>query len=53
MDKDGRIVVKIWILDATNYDSWKPRMETFMKSLGEKAWRYVVKGWDLSKFMDV
>ena len=52
MDKDVRTVVKIPILDGTNYDSWKPRMETFIKSLGDKAWKNVVKGWDPPKVVD-
>ena len=51
MDKESG-TVKIPILDGTNYDSWKPRMEAFIKSLGNQAWKNVVKGWDPPKATD-
>ena len=52
MDKDGGIVVKIPILHGTNYDSWKPGMEMFINSLGNKSWKNVVKGWEPPKVTD-
>ena len=49
MDKESGTVVKVPILDGTNYDSWKPRMEAYIKSLGNQAWKNIVKGWDPPK----
>ena len=33
------------ILDGTNYDYWKARMVAFIKSMNNKAWKFMVKGW--------
>ena len=32
-------------LDGTNYGYWKERMNAFIKSIDEKAWRSVLQGW--------
>lgn len=42
--KDERSVNKPHILDGTNYDYWKAMMVVFLKSLGNKAWKVVIKG---------
>lgn len=34
------------ILDGTNYDYWKTRKVAFIKSMDNKAWKFMVKGWD-------
>src|SRR4051812_8727451 len=34
------------ILDGSNYDYWKPRMVAVLKSVDNKAWRAVSKGWE-------
>src|SRR4051812_3027134 len=47
MDKEGGgFVNRPPILDESNYDYWKPRMATFLKSLDNKAWRAANKGWE-------
>ena len=46
MDKEGGFVNRPPILDGTNYDYWKARMVAFIKSMDDKAWKAVVKGWD-------
>ena len=33
------------ILDGSNYDYWKPRIISFLKSLHNRAWKVVLKGW--------
>src|SRR4051812_16919052 len=33
------------ILDGSNYDYWKPRMVEVIKSMDNKAWRAVERGW--------
>ena len=33
------------ILDGSNYDLWKPRMEAYIKSLDNRAWKAILKGW--------
>lgn len=43
--KDGRSVNKPPILDGTNYYYWKVMMVVFLKSLGIKSWKVVIKGW--------
>lgn len=43
--KDGGPVNKPPTLDGTNYDYWKDAMVTFLKSMGKKAWKSVIKGW--------
>ena len=34
------------ILDGTNYEYWNVCMVAFIKSMDNKAWKAVVKGWD-------
>lgn len=43
--KDGGSVNKPPILDVTNYDYWKVMIVLFLKSLGNKGWKVVIKGW--------
>src|ERR1051325_871204 len=45
MDKEGGYRNRLPILDGSNYDYWKPRMISFLKSLDNKAWRATDKGW--------
>ena len=46
MDKEGGFVNKSPILDGTNYDYQKAHIMAFIKSMDNKAWKFVVKGWD-------
>lgn len=43
--KDRGSVNKPHVLDGTNYDYWKGMMVDFLKSLGNKAWKVMIKGW--------
>ena len=43
--KDGGSVNKPPILGGTNYDYWKAKMVSFLKSTGIKTWKIVIKGW--------
>ena len=45
MDKEGGFINKPPILDGTKYDYWKTRMIVFLKSIDNKSWKVVVKGW--------
>ena len=45
MDKEGGFVSRPAILDGSNYDYWKPHMVAFLKSLDNRAWKTVLKGW--------
>jgi len=40
------------ILDGTNYDYWKARMVAFLKSMDNKTWKAIIKGWDHPVVMD-
>lgn len=42
---DGVLINKPPILDGTNYDYLKAMMTVFLKSIGNKAWKVVIKGW--------
>lgn len=42
--KDGGSVNKPPILDSTNYDYWKVMMVAFLKSMGNKGCKFVIKG---------
>ena len=53
MDKEREFVNRPPILDGTNYDYWKARMVVVIKSLDNKAWKFVVKGWDPPMVVDV
>ena len=33
------------ILDGTNYDYWKARMTAFLRSIDNKTWKAIIKGW--------
>ncbi|MCH80648.1 gag-pol polyprotein, partial [Trifolium medium] len=33
------------MLNGSNYDYWKSRMEVFLKSIDSKTWKAVVRGW--------
>ena len=46
MDRYIGFVNRPPILDGSNYDYWKPRMVAFLKTLDNKAWRAVIKGWE-------
>src|ERR1044072_2014787 len=43
--KEGGSVTRPHVLDGTNYDYWKARMTAFLKSIDNKTWRAIVKGW--------
>ena len=43
--KDGGLVNKTHVFDGTNYDYWKVMMLAFIKSLGSKTLKVVLKGW--------
>ena len=43
--KEGGSVTRPPVLDGTNYDYWKARMTAFLKSIDNKTWRAIVKGW--------
>ena len=40
------------LLDGTNYDYWKSRMNTFLKSIHNKIWKAVLKGWEHPVVLD-
>ena len=46
MDKEGGFVNRPPLLDGSNYDYWKSRMSAFLKSIDNKTWRVVLKGWE-------
>lgn len=43
--KDGGSVNKPPVFDRTNYDYWKAKMVAFLKSIDNKTWKAVIKGW--------
>lgn len=43
--KDGGSTNKPPILDGTNYDYWKVIMVVFIKFMGNKVWKVVIKEW--------
>lgn len=43
--KDGGSANKTHVLDVANYNYWKPMMVAFLKSIGKKAWKVMIKGW--------
>ncbi|XP_057432426.1 uncharacterized protein LOC130725194 [Lotus japonicus] len=45
-NKEGGSVNRPPILDGTNYDYWKVRMTAFLKSIDNKTWKAIVKGWN-------
>jgi hypothetical protein len=46
MDMEGGSVGRPPLLDGTNYDYWKSRMMTFLKSMDSQTWKAVIKGWE-------
>jgi len=46
MDKEGGFVNRPPLLDGSNYDYWKSRMSTFLKSIDNKTWKAVLKVWE-------
>lgn len=43
--ENGSLVNKPPVLDDTNYEYWKVKMISFLKSTDNKTWKAVVKGW--------
>ncbi|XP_057452420.1 uncharacterized protein LOC130744244 [Lotus japonicus] len=43
--KEGGSINRPPILDGTNDDYWKARMVAFLKSIDNKTWKAIVKGW--------
>lgn len=42
--KEGRSVNQPLNHDGINYDHWKARMVTFLKSMDKKTWKEVING---------
>ena len=53
MERVGGPVNRPPILDGTNYDYWKARMVTFLKSMDNRTWKAVIKGWEHPKLLDI
>ncbi|GAU37544.1 hypothetical protein TSUD_369920 [Trifolium subterraneum] len=49
MYKEGGYTSRPPLLDDSNYDFWKSRMEAFIKSMDMKAWKGILKGWEHPK----
>ena len=45
MGSKGPLKSKVPILDGSNYQFWKARVRTFIKSIDERAWQCVLKEW--------
>ena len=45
MDKEAIYINRPPILCGSNYDMWKPRMVAYIKSLDNRAWKAILKGW--------
>ncbi|CAM8997835.1 unnamed protein product [Rhodiola kirilowii] len=43
--KEGQSITRPPLLEGSNYATWKPMMRSFLKSLDEKAWMTVQRGW--------
>ncbi|CAM8920240.1 unnamed protein product [Rhodiola kirilowii] len=43
--KEGQSITRPSLLEGLNYATWKPVMRSFLKSLDEKVWKAVLKGW--------
>jgi len=52
MEREGGQVNKPPILDGSNYDYWKVRVTTFLKSIDNKTWKAVLKGWEHPRVKD-
>jgi len=44
--KEGGSIIRPPILDGANYDHWKARMVAFLKSMDQKPWKAIIKGWE-------
>jgi hypothetical protein len=44
-NKDRGSINRPPVLDESNYDYWKARMVAFLKSMDNKAWKAIIKGW--------
>ncbi|CAM8943740.1 unnamed protein product [Rhodiola kirilowii] len=44
--KEGQSITRPPLLEGSNYATWKPLMRSFRKSLDERAWKAVLKGWN-------
>ena len=44
--KERGSIIRPPILDDTNYDYWKDRMVTFLKTMDNKTWNVIIKGWE-------
>ncbi|MCI36435.1 gag-pol polyprotein, partial [Trifolium medium] len=43
--KDGGSINRPPVLDESNYDYWKTMMIAFLKSIDNRSWKAVIKGW--------
>ncbi|CAM8892577.1 unnamed protein product [Rhodiola kirilowii] len=43
--KEGQSITRPPLIEGSNYATWKPMMKSFLKSLYEKAWKAVLRGW--------
>ncbi|CAM8969337.1 unnamed protein product [Rhodiola kirilowii] len=43
--KEGQSITRPPLLEGSNYATWKPMMRSFLKSVDEKAWMTVQRGW--------
>nr|ABN06157.1 hypothetical protein MtrDRAFT_AC151520g49v2 [Medicago truncatula] len=46
IDKECGFVNRPPLLDGSNYDYWKSRISAFLKSIDNKIWKAVLKGWE-------
>jgi len=52
MDKEGGFVNRLPLLDGSNYDYWKSCMSAFLKTIDNKTWKVVLKGWEHPVVLD-
>ena len=45
LSREGSSTSRPPLLDGTNYSYWKAKMRAFLKSIDERVWQAVVKGW--------
>lgn len=43
--KDGGSINRPLVLDGTNYDYWKSMIVDFLKSIDNKTWKVMIKGY--------
>jgi len=46
MEKEGGFVNRPPLLDETNYDYWKSQTSAYLKSIDNKTWKAILKGWE-------